>query len=102
MDAFPDRAQVAIHQSIEASFLTRQSHLDQRFVVKGIQCGILNSRCHLSAERMELFPTTRTPARSSSAKTVTQPANGTDFRMEREQHGTQCRAKLSGKISIDS
>src|SRR5712664_50092 len=57
---------------------------------------------HGCLRRVELFPTTRIPSRSSSVRTVTKPINGSDFRIDREQHGTECRAKLSGRINIDS
>jgi anti-sigma B factor antagonist len=33
---------------------------------------------------------------------VTEQSNGSEFRINCEQYGAECRAKLSGKISVDS
>jgi len=49
------------------------------------------------------FRQTRRPiARSSSAKTVINPASEDDLRIRFEKHGKESRAELSGRITIDS
>jgi hypothetical protein len=45
-------------------------------------------------------PTRRILARSSSAKTVTDPASEDILRIRFEEHGEESRAELSGRITI--
>jgi anti-sigma B factor antagonist len=51
----------------------------------------------------ELFRQTKDSlARSSSTKTVINPASESDLQIRFEQHGPKSRAVLSGRINIDS